>query len=129
MALKSCKCHVRPRTPETHYPSKYTKDGFDWYCQFCRCNIAKIARTRYYQTWLELLESRDLTACQICGYDKCFDNIHYHHPDPSEKELKITDMFRKPITDQRIKELEKTTPMCANCYGEEHYRIRNKEDD
>jgi len=63
--------------------------------------------------------------CNICGYNKCMDALHFHHKDPSQKKFTIsTAIFGsgpKHFNEQQIMdEVQKCTLLCANCHFEIH---------
>lgn len=57
--------------------------------------------------------------CEICGYDKSFWSLSFHHIDPKEKEFNIAKY--SVLSWERIKkELDKCILICSNCHGEIH---------
>ena len=60
----------------------------------------------------------------MCGYDKCPGALHFHHVDPTEKDLGISDM-RGSIRGWAtiIIELRKCILLCSNCHAEVHAGI------
>ena len=60
--------------------------------------------------------------CQICGYDKCQNALHFHHINPEEKKFTISDAgSRKSFTKEEIDaEIKKCVLVCANCHAEIH---------
>jgi hypothetical protein len=78
----------------------------------------KAYRVKNKQNWLILLKELGWTTCSNCGYDKCFAAIDFHHRNPDEKEINIGNMFECPITEKRLNELKKCTPLCSNCHRE-----------
>lgn len=63
----------------------------------------------------------DKPACLICGYDKCFAALDFHHVDPSEKEYSIAKMLLgSPAKGRLEKELRKCVVLCATCHREYH---------
>lgn len=60
--------------------------------------------------------------CSICGYNKCYSSLDFHHLDPSKKEYNISKLIRtysiNTIKDKLIKELDKCILVCSNCHGE-----------
>lgn len=72
-------------------------------------------RYRKKQLACELLGGK----CQICGYDKSFQVLDFHHKDPNEKDFNIS---AKPSWGfERIKpEILKCALLCANCHREVH---------
>lgn len=60
-------------------------------------------------------------ACQLCGYDRCKDALHFHHKNPKEKSFRLSDGQTRSW--KRVKkELEKCILVCANCHAEIHSR-------
>jgi hypothetical protein len=73
------------------------------------------------QAWMELIIiPSGRNKCIKCGYDKCFGAIEFHHRNPEEKKFEIGYMLKNRITEERIRELEKTDSLCANCHREFH---------
>ena len=60
--------------------------------------------------------------CEICGYNKCIDALHFHHPN-SNKEFGIAATFHS-LKDYE-KEVDKCQLLCSNCHAEEHEKLRN----
>lgn len=57
-------------------------------------------------------------CCSVCGYDKHYSALEFHHLDPSQKEIAIA----KATSFKAIKsELDKCILVCANCHREIHY--------
>jgi hypothetical protein len=59
--------------------------------------------------------------CQSCGYDRCLDNLTFHHTDPAKKEFTISGMCR--AYESLLKEVDKCQLLCRNCHGEVHAGI------
>jgi hypothetical protein len=82
-------------------------------------------RFRKRQEYKNLLGGK----CQICGYNKCLDALHFHHKDPSQKRFEIPDaLFGRCHAKFSIQEIEaevhKCILLCANC----HHEIHSKND-
>lgn len=57
--------------------------------------------------------------CKKCGYDKYFENLEFHHKDPSKKEFTIAKKCNNKW--QTIKkELDKCMILCSTCHRELH---------
>lgn len=84
-------------------------------CSACR---AKIQRNEKKKALLNELN----TKCYICGYNKSFCSIDFHHINPDEKEMEISGMWHMPIERIRL-ELQKCVPLCRNCHAELHYGL------
>lgn len=62
--------------------------------------------------------------CSVCGYNKCFGALDFHHIKPNEKEFSINKIksSRWEINKHKIiKELDKCVLLCSNCHRELHY--------
>ena len=60
--------------------------------------------------------------CQICGYDKCIEDLPLHHKDPKSKDFSISAL--RQYTEEAMKlyynEVDKCILTCANCHAEIH---------
>lgn len=116
--------------------SRHPKDGLYHRCKQCVKKYLKkfktenrdryLEQSRRYRSkrekrWLDILAQENLLCCSVCGYEKCFAAIDYHHVDPSTKEEYISKMFERVPTPNRLLELKKCIPLCANCHREYHY--------
>lgn len=57
--------------------------------------------------------------CAICGYNKCWQALEFHHINPVEKKYKIADGFKRGWQSLK-KELNKCMLLCRNCHAEVH---------
>jgi len=56
--------------------------------------------------------------CEICGYSKCIESLHFHHTNPEEKDFSISG---KSLSFDRLKqEVDKCILVCSNCHTEIH---------
>ena len=80
--------------------------------------------------WRKITKIRMVTAmggkCCICGYNKCLDNLAFHHLDPSKKEMSFGGLRTCAIQWKKVaEELRKCICVCHNCHGEIHNGITN----
>lgn len=61
--------------------------------------------------------------CVICGYNKCYEALHFHHLDPTKKDFGISKSGNTFIWDKLKEELDKCVCLCANCHAEVHAGI------
>lgn len=73
-----------------------------------------------------LAEMGKLYKCEVCGYDKNSAALNFHHPDPSVKEVAVSELAKSSSKETLRKEIEKCIVLCANCHMEEHYPNLNK---
>lgn len=58
--------------------------------------------------------------CEICGYDKNYACLDFHHSDPIAKEWTPSKLMRKTETDTIKKELGSCMLLCKNCHNDLH---------
>jgi predicted HNH restriction endonuclease len=58
--------------------------------------------------------------CQICGYNRCFRSLTFHHKDPSIKEDKVSFLINSKGKSAAYAEAKKCVLVCSNCHGEIH---------
>ena len=66
--------------------------------------------------------------CSICGYDKCIDALVFHHKNPNEKEFGLAQNGTIHTWEEYLTEAKKCQLLCCNCHAEEHYRLRQEQD-
>ena len=65
--------------------------------------------------------------CQNCGYNKYFENLEFHHEDPSKKDFTISQKCNHRWLTIK-KELDKCICLCATCHRELHVKLYNNID-
>ena len=81
---------------------------------FCNGCKTSIWRKRTKQKLVEYKGGK----CQVCGYNRCNENLTFHHLDPSKKDFQISGMT---IGFEKIKsESDKCILLCCRCHGELH---------
>lgn len=69
------------------------------------------------RTKIKLVEYKG-GKCQICGYNKSKNALHFHHLDPNEKDFSISG---KSLSFDKLKtEVDKCILVCSNCHSEIH---------
>ena len=58
--------------------------------------------------------------CNICGYDRTHEALHFHHLDPNKKDFGIGAKGVTRVWEKVKIELDKTVCLCANCHAEVH---------
>lgn len=75
-------------------------------------------RRRNFKT--ELVNRRG-SKCELCGYNKSFSALDFHHIDKSTKSFSISEGCRTSKSKEEIfKEIEKCILLCSNCHHEVH---------
>jgi transcriptional regulator len=81
-----------------------------------------------YRTWrnknrkksIRQLKEEAGGKCLVCGYDRCFRNLTFHHRDPSKKSGTIAEMVYSHSKTAAAKEVKKCILLCCRCHGEVH---------
>lgn len=95
------------------------KDGLDNWCRVCRLRNKKKERKKYNKKVDALKKG---LVCAKCGESRTY-VLDFHHNNPKKKIASISDMRDNQVSIEVIKkEIEKTTPLCANCHRELHYK-------
>lgn len=115
---KTCQCE-KPITE--FYSNGFTPAGTKKYKAHCGPCYNKRTKQKKQDTIREILKELEIDIeCSVCGYNKNWAALTFHHLDPNEKDFSISDcgMFSK---DRLRQEIEKCVLLCHNCHMEEHY--------
>ena len=87
---------------------------------------------RLKEQWLIFIHA-DLMKCTVCGYNRCFAALDFHHNDPGSKDFAISTFMQRAFNERNqkilLKELGKCICMCANCHAEFHDLQRKLKED
>lgn len=61
--------------------------------------------------------------CKLCGYNKNYAALEFHHIDPSEKDATPKSLMRNKDIDVIMDEIKKCILVCKNCHTEIHHPI------
>ena len=64
--------------------------------------------------------------CSVCGYDKYFEVLSFHHTDLLVKENDLGVLMGLVPTKDRVKELDKGYFLCPTHHMELHWELKNK---
>jgi transposase len=82
----------------------------------CRqCRIEAVARRRRKVKAILVAEAGG--TCRLCGYDKCFAALEFHHLDPNTKRFGLSRRGARSIARLRL-EAQKCVLLCSNCHAE-----------
>jgi len=65
------------------------------------------------------------TKCQLCGYDRCRENLAFHHVTGKDRGLSIKAFQCRAVS--LVAEIKKCVILCHNCHGEVHNGVVNPE--
>jgi len=106
---KTCARCRREKPKEAFYPRRKTQ-LHPWCIECCKSDAVR----RQRELKAEAIRMKG-GCCQLCGYDKCAAALDFHHIDPSEKVLNVSQSRSKALT---IAELEKCILVCVRCHRE-----------
>jgi transposase len=81
-----------------------------------RCRVESVARRRRRVKMTLVAEAGG--CCVVCGYDRCLTALAFHHLDPSDKRLAISQNGVTLSLDTVRAEARKCVLVCANCHAE-----------
>lgn len=136
MGKKACsKCNLEKELTEFAIRNK-KKNTFSSECKSCHKEVriknydknrqsekARVKkRKQEIKDWLETLKS-DL-KCSECSEDHIA-TLQFHHRNPDEKEIGISETIRYGWGIPRIlEEISKCDVLCANCHSKKHWKIK-----
>lgn len=81
---------------------------------------ARLRRSAFRQRRKQKMVDSMGGCCQICGYNKEGGAFDFHHLDPEEKEIAVSNNGRGTSWKRIAAELRKCILLCANCHREVH---------
>lgn len=101
---------------------KYINSAKKFKCVKCR---SEYTQRRRYNLKEELVKYKG-GKCEICGYNKCYAALEFHHKDPNEKDFGLASKGYTRNIEECKKEVDKCILVCANCHREIHDEINKK---
>jgi len=131
--MKTCtKCN-KSKHLDDFAKNKTGKDGLRSQCKDCHNSyyrqyfsnkanmakqIARVYKDKKQYRW-KFGEFKTKLGCAVCGYNKCDRSLHFHHKDPSKKQLLLSRARSMSLSKSKLeKEIKKCILLCANCHGE-----------
>ena len=101
--------------------TKFYKSSY-YLCKSCNKVLTKDNNKKRKEKYMALLGGK----CQVCGYDKYYGVLEFHHKDPSTKSELLNKQTLIQYNDTFIKEeLKKCILVCSNCHREIHAGLIN----
>lgn len=118
---KICKSCETEKPISKFYKNKKNIDGYENNCKKCRekrkTEIKSITRE-------QIKEFKKTLKCSNCG-NSDYRVLDFHHVNPNEKEMGISEMLSNRYTFEKIKkEIDKCIVLCSNCHRIHHYEER-----
>lgn len=114
--FKTCpKCNLKLELNEKNfYINKKIQRLYNW-CKKCNHKDTIDRQRKNKRLAVEYMGGK----CQICGYNKCFGALEFHHKNPEEKSFSISKIKSIKFESQK-QELDKCILLCSNCHKETH---------
>ena len=87
-------------------------------CKKCVNSLAPLLKVNKFKEALRILNKE--YKCEICGYNKNYAAIHFHHKNPLEKEFQLGEASYTASIETLVSEIQKCKVLCGNCHAEEH---------
>lgn len=98
-----------------HGATEFILEGRGYYrCKRCRADSVTRHRRRLKETLVEEAGGR----CIVCGYDRSYRALEFHHLDPREKRLQLSAQGVTLSLDALRAESLKCVLLCSNCHAE-----------
>lgn len=106
---------------ELNEETAYRRDDKRWQSK-CRNCFNRYCIDRWKQRKLDAIEYKG-GKCEVCGYDKFYGALEFHHVNPKEKEFDWKKLRLRNWESIKF-ELDKCVCVCANCHREIHNEIQ-----
>lgn len=94
------------------------------YCFNCSPDIKSCSDAERISTFRKAMKTEAVKRkggkCERCGYDNCLNALHFHHPDPSNKDFGLSQNGILKSWAEYWQEAQKCVLLCANCHAEIH---------
>lgn len=94
----------------------FVPNGTDQHLRCRRCRVEHVTRRR--RKVKATLAAEMGGRCVLCGYDRYFGALHFHHVDPSTKAFAISIDGVARSLDRARAEASKCVLLCGNCHAE-----------
>jgi transposase len=99
-----------------HGATTFQRTGSKGYYRCLKCRSARVAARRRAVKLILVREAGG--KCRLCGYDKWFGALQFHHLDPKLKEFNIALRGVARSLERARSEASKCVLLCANCHAE-----------
>jgi transposase len=109
------------KTCPRHGDVEFVIEGRGYYrCKLCRQEQVAERRRVVKATLVAEAGGR----CQLCGYDRCVSALQFHHLDPMQKRIGISERGLSLSMDAARAEATKCVLLCSNCHAEVESGVR-----
>ena len=118
--MKICsKCKQEKDDSEFYVRKNRSKQG-SGLTSMCKDCTLQYMKDKHEVLKEQISSYKSQKGCAVCGESRHY-MLDFHHNDPSEKELTISDHCRKTFK-SLLPEIEKCSILCANHHREFHYQ-------
>lgn len=119
--MKTCKICLESKPLTEFYSNGFQPNGKAKHKPNCSTCENRRRLTNHYTKLKSILEELgQKVECALCGYNKNWSSLCFHHLDDDTKEFEINKA--KTASKERVKtEIEKCVLLCHNCHMEVHY--------
>jgi len=114
--MKICFKCKKEKPDNEFYKSGHTKDGLHSWCNICCREQTAKQKRNYKKKIVDYCGGK----CTICGYDKCYAALEFHHTNPSEKESDFQQVMKNSAFEKQKELVKGCIMICANCHREIH---------
>ena len=83
-----------------------------------KTHVARVKKVKE-QRRKEVCEYKLTKGCEICGYNKTYWALEFHHRNPEEKKYNISSGMSDALKfDDLLEEINKCAVLCSNCHRE-----------
>jgi len=98
-----------------HGRTEFVLEGRGYYrCK--RCRSEQVVRHR--RSVKQQLVAEAGGGCVLCGYGRCLSALEFHHTDPAQKRVHISQNGMSVSIDELRREVRKCVLLCSNCHAE-----------
>ena len=100
---------------KNHGITEFVKEGGGYYrCKKCRSGRVSEQRRKNKKILVEEHGGK----CKICGYNRYYGSLQFHHIDPTTKSFGVSDGGISNGISRMREESKKCILLCANCHAE-----------
>lgn len=146
--MKKCSTCKESKSFSKFHKDRSSKDGYSHRCKACRVLSSKREyenakknpdrvekkkenQKKYYSTGKPAARKFQMRKkfidalggkCSVCGYDKCYAALEFHHKDPTQKDFNIAAVsVTESNWDLKLEEAQKCILICNRCHREQHH--------
>lgn len=122
--MKQCSVCKKYKSLDKFYSRTGYKLGVEPQCIKCRNIYTNKWRKNFRLYSKQIMQQLKINGCAICGYNKSFRGLDFHHSNPEDKKFLLSKKIFESYSNEKIaEEINKCILLCKNC----HTEIEDKE--